>query len=127
MLLQFVLEHYGQQKQSELYELLCKQYFENSLNLNSDSVLKQLSEEVGIDSIAAVQFFTSPSNVKKLFKDIQKRKMRGVVGVPYFQFSVDKITDIQPIGFSGAQSKSGFIDTFQKLLKEYQKVTKAKT
>ncbi|XP_065668739.1 uncharacterized protein YwbO isoform X2 [Hydra vulgaris] len=122
----FVLEQYGQEKQSKMHELLCKQYFEESVNLNSDTVLKQLSEEVGIDSVSAAQYFTSPSNVKRLFNDLKKLKKRGIVGVPYFQFSIDGATDIQPVGFSGAQSKAGFIDTITKLLKEYQKGTKPK-
>ncbi|XP_065668738.1 uncharacterized protein LOC100211789 isoform X1 [Hydra vulgaris] len=126
LLLQFVLEQYGQEKQSKMHELLCKQYFEESVNLNSDTVLKQLSEEVGIDSVSAAQYFTSPSNVKRLFNDLKKLKKRGIVGVPYFQFSIDGATDIQPVGFSGAQSKAGFIDTITKLLKEYQKGTKPK-
>ena len=126
LLLQFVFENYGAAKQHEVQDLLCQQYFEETVNLNSEKVLQSLSEQAGIDKIKAAEFFMSPTNVRKLFADIQKRKKKGILGVPYFIIYIDGYNETRPITFSGSQSKSGFVDTFHKLIKDYHKASKVK-
>ena len=91
------------------------------MNLHSDRVLQSIAEEHGVDKVKAAEFFTSPANTKKLLADIQRTKKKGILGVPHFSIFIPGYNDARPVAFSGAQSKSGFTDTIQKLLKEYAK------
>lgn len=126
LLLQFVFENYGPGKESEVRDLLCQQYFEEAVNLHSDKVLQMLAERCGVDKVKALEFFTSPTSVKRLHSEIQKTKKKGILGVPHFIIHIDGYNDKRPVTFSGGQNKSGFVDTFNKLLKEYHKANKTK-
>jgi len=124
LLSQYVLDTYGAEKQAEILDIMCKSYFEEAVNLNSDKVLMNLSQEAGIDKEKAFEYFTSQKNAKKLFTEFQKVKKRGIVGVPYYSIYIPGYNDNRPVAFSGSQSKSGFVDTLNKLLKEYHKSLK---
>ena len=126
LLSQFALENYGALKQREVLELMSQKYFEEAYNLNSDRVLQAMAQEAGIDKDAALAFFTSPTNVKKLFTEIQKLKKKGILGVPYYHIYIEGYNDTKPLAFSGSQTTKGFVETFQKLIKEYHKSLRPK-
>jgi Predicted dithiol-disulfide isomerase involved in polyketide biosynthesis len=125
LLLQYARENYGTSKEVELYYLICQQYFEESVNINSDKVLQKFAADVGINHTEAAEYFTSEPNIKKLFADIQKTKKKGILGVPHFLISLVGFNDSRPLQ-TGGQDKTGFLDVFQKLLKDYQKQMKSK-
>lgn len=126
MLLQFTKNRYGIEKENELYDFLCQQYFEEGINLNSDKVLQRIVAQMGMDQDDALDYFTSPDATKKLFAEIQKLRKKGILGVPNFRIFIDGYNEAKPLMFSGGQSKVGFIDTVRKLVKDYQKSLKVK-
>lgn len=124
--MQYTRNKYGIEKENELYDFLCQQYFEEGINLNSDKVLQRMAAQMGMDQDEALDYFASPDATKKLFGDIQKLRKKGILGVPHFRISLEGYNEAKPLSFSGGQSKAGFIDTIRKLLKDYQKSLKEK-
>lgn len=125
LLLQYTREKFPA-KEVELYHLLCQQYFEESININSDKVLQNYAANLGLNHIEALGYFTSEENVKRLFADIQKTRKKGILGVPHFQIIITGFNESNPLKFSGGQDKNNFIDIFQKMIKDYQKSLKSK-
>ncbi|XP_066930348.1 uncharacterized protein [Clytia hemisphaerica] len=125
LLLQFAREYQGPQKETELYYLICQQYFEEALNINSDKVLQSLAAQVGLNPEHALNYFTSEDNIKKLYGEIQKTKKRGLLGIPLFQISIVGFNDAKPLQIGG-QDKSGFTEIFNKMLRDYNKQMKSK-
>ena len=126
LLLQYAREKYGTAKEVELYHLICQQYFEEAVNINSDKVLQGFAANLGLNQDEALAFFTAEENVKKLFSEIQKTRKKGILGIPYFQIYITGFNDSKPLTFSGGQDKNNFIDIFHRMLKDYQKQMKSK-
>lgn len=65
-------------KQHEMQEVLFRAYFAEGRNVSSDEVLKELVEEVGLDSEKALAALTDTEYVTEFEEGIKESRVKGI-------------------------------------------------
>ncbi len=94
-------------KQNEAKELLCKAYFIDGKNIDSDETLNQIAKELNIDMTR----FKSDLFQNEVLKDIEESNELGIDGVPFFVFN-------RKFAVSGAQDSKVFLETLNQAYSE---------
>lgn len=88
-------------KQSDLMEVVFRQYFTDGLYPDGDN-LAAAAREVGLDADAARAYALSEENQKAVAREAREISMEGVSGVPFFYVNGEP-------AFSGAQPPATFV------------------
>ena len=96
-------------KQVEFKEALLKSYFEQGKNIDNMVTLKEIGEQVGLNSDEVSEVYNSAAFTEEVIKDIQRAQQIGVRGVPFFVFN-------EKFALSGAQP----LDTFKQAIQKVQ-------
>lgn len=91
---------------NEYFNRFYKAHFVEGLNLEDDQVIKNLSEEVGLDKAEVEKILNDEQlNLNRVQKEVSNAKTIGVQGVPFFVFN-------NKYAVSGAQP----IDVFKQVI-----------
>ncbi|RAI91366.1 DsbA family oxidoreductase [Algoriphagus yeomjeoni] len=101
-------------KGDEMKENLLKAYFTDSLNIDDDSVLLDLGQEIGLEPAAIQDVLSSEKFESEVDQDIYESRQLGVKGVPFFVLD-------RKFGISGAQPDEVFDQTLEKAWNEFAK------
>jgi|UniRef100_A0A7S4FGT7 predicted DsbA family dithiol-disulfide isomerase len=109
-LLHYTLSHYGWEMQHKVHESLFRKNFNEGRNMGDDSELLDAATEAGYTEaqVSAVKEYLASDQDKGLIAEQDSQnKLRGISGVPYFEFEgqVGK-------GISGAQEPDIFVRIF---------------
>ncbi len=96
-----------QGKANETEELLFKSYFIENKNIDDFNILKDIAENLGINTTNLESELLSSAHDDAINSDIYQSKQIGVRGVPFFLIN-------NKISISGAQDVSVFIDGLSK-------------
>jgi len=100
-------------------EKLFEAHFVQSRNIGEISVLVNIAEEIGLDTLEAEQVLNSDQFAEAVRYDIYESQNLGIRGVPYFVMD-------RKYGVSGAQPVQAFTDALTQSFKEW-KETQPKT
>lgn len=101
-LMEYAKKEHSNDTANELMEELFHRYFENGDNINSDEILAQIAEKVGIESSKSKDACQDDSLLYEVYeKDKLHKEQMRISGVPFFV--IDRKDGQRPIGFSGAQ------------------------
>lgn len=105
------LLHFAKSKglQQPLKERLLHAYFTEGADLNDDSVLAGLAQELGLDKELALAALHQEEMDNEFRMDVNEARQIGISGVPFFVFN-------RKYAVSGAQP----IDTFKQALNQIQ-------
>jgi len=98
-------------KSNELEEILFKAYFTEGKNLNSNEVLAELGEEIGIPKEETLDALQKESFYAAVQSDVEEARNIGVQGVPFFVFD-------RKYAVSGAQDPQVFLETLMQVWQE---------
>lgn len=101
--------------QSEMKERLQQAYFTEGLPFGDPATLVQLAQEVGLDADEAREALNNNAYAKDVLEDIQRARMIGVRGVPFFLFD-------EKYAISGAQPAELFLTAFERAWADAQPV-----
>lgn len=100
-------------KGKEMTERLLKAYFTDSKHIGDLETLKELAEEVGLDSSAVNTLLQTDDYRAQVRADEEEAKQIGVEGVPFFVFG-------EKYAVSGAQPTEAFTEVLEKVWEEQQ-------
>mmetsp|Transcript_1455 Transcript_1455/g.3083 ORF Transcript_1455/g.3083 Transcript_1455/m.3083 type:complete len:135 (+) Transcript_1455:514-918(+) len=108
IVLDYVLEEYGSEKQNEVQERLFKGYFTDGIYPDKNALTK-MAEECGVDANGVKEALDDDGRRYKVTSAVQENAQDVVGGVPFF------IINGRP-AFSGARDASTFHQVFDMLL-----------
>lgn len=100
-------------KGTAMKEKLFKAHFEDGLNIEDDSVLLSLAQEVGLSEDAAKEALNSDKYAYEVKLDIAEAQQIGIRGVPFFLLN-------RKYAISGAQPESVFVEALEKSFSEWK-------
>lgn len=89
-------------------------YFTEGKNINEESTLITLGQEIGLTEMEAKEALTNDEYASKVRQDIREAQAIGVKGVPFFVFN-------RKYAISGAQPSEVFLDVLKKSVEEWKK------
>ncbi|MFJ3958787.1 DsbA family oxidoreductase [Arthrobacter sp. NPDC090010] len=101
----------GSGKADEAKERLLSDHFEHGEDIGSHEYLRALGGELGLDTAAVEEIFTTDAYSDAVRADIAEARALGVSGVPFFVFE-------RKYGVSGAQSSETFAQVLQDVWQE---------
>ncbi len=111
-----VLQFAKSQNQGDaMKERFLKAYFIEGANIDDDTTLLNLGEEVGLTKSDLEENLYAKALDEKVERDIYESKLLGVRGVPFFVLD-------RKYGISGAQSIEVFTETLEKAWKDKEAV-----